>query len=96
MSNAPLVGAAAFVLTLAVSGPAAAITITNRDATAHNVLVTEGGDETVTSEVVIEADQTRDDLCPAGCTLVLADGEPQSFEGYEVLVIEDGRFETVE
>ena len=82
--------AACTILLLASS--AQALTLTNRDPEERRLQITEGGDEAVTHDVIVEADQTREDLCLEGCTIVLDSGEHASFEGDEVVEIEDGRF----
>lgn len=80
------------VLATILAGQAQAITLTNRDGSDLRLQITEGGDEAVTHEVVIAANEILDGLCEEGCTIALESGEPQSFEGYETVIIEDGRF----
>ncbi len=82
---------AAFAILLMASS-AQAFTLTNRDPEEQRLQITEGGDEAVTHEVIVAADQTREDLCLEGCTIVLDSGEQASFEGDEVVEIEDGHF----
>ena len=68
---------------LLLSGQAYDMTLVNRDEVEQRLLVTEGGDEMVTHEVVIEANETLDDLFPEGCTITLDTGQQESSEGNE-------------
>ncbi len=85
--------AATAAVVLIVSSPAHALTLTNRDAAARQLTIT---DEDGSSNFVVEPDQTLNDLCTAGCTIVLEDGSEETFEGDEVLEIVDGSFAAVE
>ena len=90
MTKYPIIAMAAVAAFAA--GQAQALTLTNRDTAEQRVQITEGGDESVTQDVVIAADQTLDELCTEGCTITLESGEQESFEGYEIVYIEKGRF----
>ena len=92
MKRSPIRVLTAAIVVQLVAGQAYAFTVTNRDLSEHSLQITEGGDEAVTRDVVIAPDQTVDDLCEDGCTIVLDNGEQQSFEGYEEVYIEGGRF----
>ena len=80
------------LMAMFLSSQAIAMTLTNLDGSEHRLEVNEGGDETVTHEIVLGAEETLDDLCPEGCTIALDGGEQKSFEGHEKVFIEDGRF----
>ena len=41
--------------------------------------------------ITVVPDQTLVDLCPAGCTIFIGDGERVYFQGDEQVVIENGR-----
>lgn len=86
----------AAVLAVSLSGEAQALTLENRDTVAQNVQISEGGDEAVTSEIVVEMDESLDGICLEGCVLALENGVQQSFEGTETVVIEQGLFVIVE
>ena len=92
MIKTPLVALTAAALALTLAGQANALTLTNRDTVDQRVQITEGGDEAVTHDKVVAADQTLDELCEDGCTIALENGEQESFEGYETVFIENGRF----
>ena len=92
MAKTSMVALAGAVLALTLASPAQAITLTNRDAADQTLQITEGGDEAVTHDVVIAADEVLEGLCEEGCTIALENGEQQSFEGYEDVTIEDGQF----
>lgn len=79
-------------LALLSAGQAQALTVTNRDAADQRLRITDGGDESVTQDVVIAADETLGNLCEDGCTILLGNGVQESFEGYESIYIENGRF----
>ncbi len=92
MIRNPMIALTAATLALSLVGQAQALTLTNRDTVEQRVQVTEGGDEAMTQDLVIAADQTLDGLCKEACTIVLQNGEQESFDGYEVVYIENGRF----
>ncbi len=78
--------------TLIVAGQAHALTLANRDQVDRRLLITEAGDQAVTQEIFIAADEILEGVCPDGCTIALENGVKESFEGYEDVAIEDGRF----
>lgn len=84
--------AGTLALFLAGQAQAQALVLTNRDTVEQRMQITEGGDEAVTHDVVIAANQTLDGLCKEGCTIALENGVQESFEGDEVIYIENGRF----
>ena len=79
-------------LLLILVGPAYALTLTNRDGVERTLQITEGGDEAVTYDLVITADETMEELCNEGCTIALENGIQESFDGDEDIYIERGRF----
>jgi hypothetical protein len=83
MIKAALAVIAAFGISVVASEAAS---IVNRDATAHVVTVTEGGNRT---ELAIEANQTVD-FCVSGCFLTLPNGDRQVLNGGETVEIEGG------
>jgi hypothetical protein len=92
MAKYPKVALAAAIIASFLAGQAQALTLTNRDAVDQRLQISEGGDETVTYEVVITAHQMLDELCQEGCTIALESGEQESFEGHEEVEIANGRF----
>jgi hypothetical protein len=82
----------AALATLIVAGQAHALTLANRDQVDRRLLVTEAGDQAVTQEIFIASDEILEGVCPDGCTIALENGVKESFEGYEDVAIEDGRF----
>lgn len=77
------------------AGPAHALTLTNLDGE-QRLQITEGFDEPLIQDIVIAAGQTLEGLCGGGCTITLENGDEASFEGYEVVVLEDGRLTVAE
>lgn len=92
MIRYPMVALTAGTMAVLLVGQAYALTLTNRDTTEWRMQIAEAGDEAVTHDVVVAANQTLDRLCPEGCTITLESGEQESFEGYEAVSIEGGRF----
>jgi hypothetical protein len=92
MAKSPKIALAAATMALLLTGQAHALTLTNRGAVDQRLQISEGGDEAATYEVVIAAYETLIELCQEGCTIALESGEQESFEGYEHIHIEDGRF----
>ena len=92
MIRTPAIALTGILLTMILASQANALTLTNLDGMGHRLEINEGGDETVTHEIVVGPEETLDDLCQEGCTIGLDGGEQQSFEGYEKVFIEDGRF----
>ena len=77
---------------LFLTGQAHALTLTNRDAAEQRLQIVDIDEMPVTQDVVINANQTLDALCEEGCTIALENGEQGTFDGDEVVYIEDGRF----
>ncbi len=75
-----------------VSQGANALTLLNRDAVSQRVQIVHDGDATMTQEVILAGHDTLEDICFAGCTISLDNGEEESFEGYETVYIKDGEF----
>jgi len=86
----------AATMALFLAGQAQALTLTNRDLVEQRLVITEEGEEVATRDVVIEGNQTLDQFCEAGCTIALENGEQESFEGDENVVIQDGRLVILE
>jgi hypothetical protein len=64
-----------------------AATVTNRDAVAYTLVVTEGGQQL---EIEISAGDTIE-ICPTGCFVVMPNGDREVLTGPERLEIESGR-----
>lgn len=83
----------AALLSAAMALPASALTITNRDADSHTVTVTTAsGAETI----VLEADETREDLCADGCALSLETGASGEFDAEADVSISEGELTLTE
>lgn len=79
---------ATVLILFAVPGASAiAATITNRDAEAHTLTVSEGGSQ---SEVSIGAGETIE-ICPSGCFVTMPNGDREALTGSETIDIEAGR-----
>ena len=63
-----------------------AISLTNRDATDHKLIVIEGDKQ---SETIIKPGEKLD-LCEKSCVIRLPDGEDYEFEGAEIVSLEEG------
>lgn len=75
-------------LALLLSAPQAhALQLTNRDTADHKIAVTE---KAGTREIVVKPAEVVEDLCAAGCTMKMTDGEEYEFDGNEVVSIEEG------
>jgi hypothetical protein len=79
----------ASALTVAVAVPAAAsaATVTNRDDTAHVLIVTEGGEQV---ELPIGPGESIE-ICPTGCFVTMPNGDREVLTGTERLEIEASR-----
>lgn len=78
-------------LLLPIGQAATALTITNRDADSMNLTVVEqSGQQGV--ELSIDTQQTLDGFCPRGCVITLGNGASDTFEGTEVVSIQNGQF----
>lgn len=71
---------------LALSAPARAITLSNRDSGEHKLTVIEGDKQ---SERTIKPGEKLE-LCPQSCVIRMPDGEDYEFDGGETVLIEDG------
>jgi hypothetical protein len=91
MTHKPLIIAAAGALALVLAWPAQAMTLTNRDATDLMVKITDSGDG-ADQDLLLAANETIEDVCENGCTLILEDGQQADFNGDEDVYIEGGRF----
>lgn len=66
---------------------AQALTLTNRDATEHKLVLIEGDAQ---KDLILKPSETLQDLCESGCVIQLTNGEEYEFDGTEVVSIEDG------
>ena len=96
MNRYPIIALTAAASALLLAGQAHALTLTNRDAVEQRLQIVEGDEMPMTQDFVINANQTLDPICEEGCTIALENGEQNTFEGDEVVYIEDGRFVTDE
>ncbi|OCW57576.1 hypothetical protein [Hoeflea olei] len=78
--------AASLALGVAAISGAAAATVTNKDAQAQVLVVTESGNKI---EVVVEAGATVS-FCPAGCFVTMPSGDRETFAGNEAIDIVNG------
>ena len=99
MNKNSIIAFTAAVSALLLAGQAHALTLTNHDAVERHLQVAEAwADESAEAAqgISIGANQSLFDLCTEGCTIVLENGEQESFEGTEVVYIESGHFVTDE
>lgn len=78
--------AAVVTLVFAGAGSAVAAEITNNDAAAHTLRITENGER---SEVVIDPNQTLV-LCVDGCFMTAPNGDLLAVEGDETISLVEG------
>ena len=83
-----LLSLATAVVILAVSVPAHALTVTNRDKRAHTLAILEQDDEW---SATIQPGETLRNLCASPCSIALNPDEESDFEGFETVAIVDGR-----
>lgn len=74
---------------LAISLPAYAATVTNKDDVQRTLIVTEDGDQT---ELVLSAGETID-FCAGGCFVTMPNGDREALSGSEAIEISGGRAE---
>lgn len=72
---------------IATPAAASAATVTNRDDTAHTLIVTEGGEQV---EMSIGPGESIE-ICPAGCFVTMPNGDREVLTGTERLEIEASR-----
>lgn len=87
-----LVALVCVVLCAAAAGPAAAISITNRDDKEYKITVLEE-DGAKTTDHVLKPNQILEGICMKGCVIRLNDNEEDEYElveGTEVVSIEEG------
>lgn len=77
------------VAVLALSLPAHAASVTNKDDVERTLIVTEGGNR---SEVVLSAGETID-FCGGGCFVTMPNGDREALTGSESIEISGGRAE---
>ena len=92
MTRNAVIALTATGLALLLASQANALTLTNRELAEQRVQIIEGSDEPTTRELVLNANQSLDDLCNEGCTIALKNGVQQRFEGDENVYIEKGGF----
>jgi hypothetical protein len=73
--------------TLFAASQAAAMQLTNRDASDHKLVVTEDG---ASKDMIVKPSQVLQDICAKGCTIKMSDGEEYEFDGTEIVSIEEG------
>jgi hypothetical protein len=71
---------------VAMSGTGMAASVTNRDAQAHTIVVTEGGSK---SEIAVGAGETVE-FCQTGCFVTMPNGDRLPLGGSEVIEISGG------
>lgn len=77
---------AMLVVSAAMSAPAIAATVTNKDADTQVLVVVEGGSR---MELALEPGATET-ICPTGCFMTLPNGDRIALNGGEVVEIEGG------
>ena len=75
-----------------ISAPAHSLTLTNDDEIPYEVGVIVGEGDAATMRFDLEAGGSRYDFCEDGCTIRLDNGAEQSFDGGEIVTIQDGGF----
>ncbi len=75
------------LLTLLSVSPAQALQITNRDTEDHKMTMTE---KDKSRDIVVKPSEVLDNVCNAGCTIKMSDGEEYEFDGNELVSIEEG------
>jgi hypothetical protein len=78
---------------LATSVAAHAFTLTNQDRTEHRFTIYVEDDEW---NITILANETLRHLCASGCSIAIEIGQEKDFEGYETVMIMDGRLTIAE
>lgn len=74
------------LLSGAMSVPALAATVTNKDSKTQVLVIVEGGSR---AEVAVEPGATET-ICPAGCFVTLPNGDRVGLEGGETVELEGG------
>lgn len=82
-----LLAATTAVAFVAFPGLSLAATVINHDAVPYTLTVTEAGQQ---FEVVVSAGDTVE-ICPAGCFVVMPNGDREALTGSERIEIESGR-----
>lgn len=88
-----LLGLTAVTAVFATSVTAYAFTLTNQDRTEHRFTIYVEDDEW---NITIQANEILSHLCATGCSIAIEYGEEQDFEGYETVMIIDGRLTIAE
>ena len=88
------------VITLAAAallsvGSAEAVTLTNRDVEDHRLEIYEFYEEAGPRYLLVAAGKTLE-LCPEGCTIVPENGDEETFEGSEIVHVENGHLRIAE
>lgn len=77
----------ALLASTAVLPTASALTITNRDADERQVTIVESGDEQI---FILDPEQSLPEICMAGCSIAIGEGEAVEVGGEGVVAIVDG------
>lgn len=85
---APVLAAA---MVLPLINQAGALTVTNRDAAEMEISVVEQEGQPAQA-MMIKSQETLDSFCQEGCVISLANGETDTFEGDEIVTIQNGQF----
>lgn len=83
-----LLGLTATAAMMSTSVAAHALTLTNRDRTAHTVAILEEDDEW---SATIQPGETLRNLCVSRCSIAIGPDEDRDFQGFESVSIVDGR-----
>jgi hypothetical protein len=96
MTKNIMIAMIAAALPLFLTGQAYALTLNNCTQVELNLQIIEGDDDWEARDVVLSADRTHDVFCEEGCTIILENGVEESFDGDEVIYIENGQFVIVQ
>lgn len=96
MTKNIMIAASLAALPLFLTGQAYALTLNNCTQVELNLQIIEGDDDWEARDVVLSADRTHDVFCEEGCTIILENGVEESFDGDEVIHIENGQFVIVQ
>ncbi len=75
------------ILAVAAASPAEALKLTNHDAAAQKMIISENNGS---REQTLAPAETLDGFCNSGCTIKMQDGEEYEFDGNEIVSIEEG------
>lgn len=89
--NTRLSTAALAVLAM-FAAPANALTLTNSDDQTYEVTVVHGEGDASATLIELQGGANVADICEDGCTIQLDNGVEMSFNGDEIVSIQDGEF----